>query len=90
MRTLGEICTYFRISAKRNQILETELSNSKTKHLCLQKSCETRWMEKHKAATIFFNALTEISCAFDKIVSSEADDSGKAISFKNAVINFDF
>lgn len=87
MGGLGEICTYF-ISTKRNLILKSELGNSK--HLPLQKYCETRWLERHEAVTVFFDALSEISGASDKIVSSGADESGKAISFQKAVFNFVF
>lgn len=74
------------MSAKRSYILKTKLESKPFSGL--RKYCETRWVERHEALSIFVDGFLEIVLALEDLRTSENDKS--AILLHKSLYNFQF
>lgn len=71
LNIIQEVSSFFRMSAKRSYILKTKLENKPFS--VLKKYCETRWVERHEALSIFVDGFLEIVLALEDLMTSEND-----------------
>lgn len=83
---VGEICSFFRVSAQRSEKLKKRLQEGPKQVTTLIKYCETRWVERHDAILLFADSLKYIVLALEDLKSQ--DD--KAESLHHCVCNFQF
>ncbi|KAJ8926366.1 hypothetical protein NQ314_021275 [Rhamnusium bicolor] len=92
--TISEVCTFFRRSVKRSNILKNRLKVLKeelNKNVTtLIKYCETRWVERHESVSLFADAFSCIVLALEDIQAQDNDDQGKAQSLHLAICRFSF
>ncbi|XP_025410434.1 52 kDa repressor of the inhibitor of the protein kinase-like [Sipha flava] len=86
LNIIQEVSSFFRMSAKRSYILKTKLESKPFSGL--KKYCETRWVERHEALSIFVDGFLEIVLALEDLMTSENDKS--AILLHKSLCNFQF
>ncbi|XP_054706731.1 zinc finger MYM-type protein 1-like [Uloborus diversus] len=90
---LKEICTFFKSSSKRSEILKKWIKrkNPETNVTKLKRMCETRWVLRHEAIVLFKENVCAVVSALEEIgEESSTKDSSKAQSLLNNVCNFSF
>lgn len=87
---ISEVCTFFRTSARRTAILSRKLESSDSASINLKKYCETRWVERHDAISLFCESITETIQALEDLIESKGADSGKAQQLHYSLCNFSF
>lgn len=87
---ISEICTFFRSSAKRTNILKTKIQELKPTctALKLKTLCETRWVLRHEAVLLFKECLIPITAALEYI--EENENSSKAHDLLQKICSYPF
>ncbi|XP_063219757.1 52 kDa repressor of the inhibitor of the protein kinase-like isoform X1 [Bacillus rossius redtenbacheri] len=87
---MSEVCNFFRASPHRIHVLKTKLNSSPLNHTGLIKYCETRWVERHEAVSLFVNALLHVIEALEHITDENKEGSAKAQILHKCVCDFSF
>lgn len=83
--TIGEVCTFFRISAHRSAVLKTKLKDDNKSSSTLIKYCETRWVERHDSVCLFVECIIPIVLALEDLRNDD-----KAVALHRRLCSFDF
>lgn len=86
LNIIQNVSSFFRMSAKRSYILKQKLESKQFSGL--KKYCETRWVERHEALSIFVDGFLEIVSALEDLMTSENEKN--AIILHKSLCNFQF
>lgn len=88
--TISEVCSYFKASAKRSKVLKDALVAAGKNNTGLHNYCETRWVERHDAVSVFNDCFDSIIDALEIIMNSNEEASTKATSLHTCLCKFEF
>lgn len=90
--TIKEVCAFFRGSPKRTALLKRHLECASKSFCRLQRYCETRWVERHEAVSLFSEALPQIVAALEELIETarDATSASTASALHHRVCSFNF